>query len=296
MTRILVFGKNGQLATALAKTQFGAQTSPEFNLKFVGSSEFNLIKQVTDIYKYILTVKPIDGVINASAYTDVDKAEIHGAEDAWVLNALAPEQMAKACKALNIPFFHVSTESVFAGVKSTSYKPNSAVSPANFYGLTKLEGEHMVQAVNGIGAIFRTSWVFSNTGHNFVTAIRGVARKHKTIQVVADQMGLPTHASDLANALLDAVRFTLANPYKKFDPVYHIAGGGVPISRFDFARLIVQSAGLKTRVEPITSSQFAAIAPRPKNAVLDTESFTSTFGIDMPDWQIGLKHMFSKTE
>lgn len=290
MTRILVFGKNGQLATALAEVNINAK----FQLKFIGSSEFNLIDQITDIYDFILNSRSIDGVINASAYTDVDKAEMQGSESAWILNALAPEQMAKACKARNIPFFHVSTESVFAGKNSTPYHTTCNETPANFYGFTKLEGERLVRVVNGTGTIFRTSWVFSNTGHNFVKAMLRVAKKYETIQVVGDQTGLPTYAPDLANAILKAIRYTFANPSIKLDQVYHIAGGGTPINRYDFAQLIIQSVGLKTRVEPISSKQFAAIAPRPQHAVLDTGSFTSTFGVDLPDWQIGLKHMLAK--
>jgi len=290
VTRILVFGKNGQLATALAEVNVNAK----FQLKFIGSSEFNLIGQITDIYDYIINIASIDGVINASAYTDVDKAEMQGSENAWILNALAPEQMAKACKARNIPFFHVSTESVFAGKNSTPYLTTSKEIPANFYGFSKLEGERLVQLVNGTGTIFRTSWVFSNTGHNFVKAMLRVAKKYETIQVVEDQTGLPTYAPDLANAILKASRYTFANPSIKLDQVYHIAGGGTPTNRYDFAKLIIQSVGLKTRVEPISSKQFSAIAPRPQYAVLDTGSFTSTFGVDLPDWQIGLKHMLAK--
>jgi len=288
--RILVFGKNGQLATALAEVNGNAK----FQLKFIGSSEFNLIDQITDIYDFILNSRSIDGVINASAYTDVDKAEMQGSESAWTLNALAPKQMAKACKARNIPFFHVSTESVFAGKNSTPYHTTCNETPANFYGFTKLEGERLVQLVNGTGTIFRTSWVFSNTGHNFVKAMLRVAKKYETIQVVDDQTGLPTYAPDLANAMLKAIRYTFANPSMPLDQVYHIAGGGTPTNRYDFAKLIIQSVGLKTRVEPVSSKQFAAIAPRPQYAVLDTGSFTSTFGVDLPDWQIGLKHMLAK--
>jgi len=288
--RILVFGKNGQLATALAEASVGAK----FQLKFIGSSEFNLIDQITDIYNFILNSRSIDGVINASAYTDVDKAEMQGSESAWTLNALAPKQMAKACKARNIPFFHVSTESVFAGKNSTPYHTTCNETPANFYGFTKLEGERLVQLVNGTGTIFRTSWVFSNTGHNFVKAMLRVAKKYETIQVVDDQTGLPTYAPDLANAMLKAIRYTFANPSMPLDQVYHIAGGGTPTNRYNFAKFIIQFVGLKTKVDPISSKQFAAIAPRPQYAVLDTGSFTSTFGVDLPDWQIGLKHMLAK--
>jgi dTDP-4-dehydrorhamnose reductase len=290
VTRILVFGKNGQLATALAE----ANTDANLHLKFISSNEFNLISQISDIYDYIYNFLSIDGVINASAYTDVDKAEIQCPEDSWVLNALVPEQMAMVCNIRNIPFFHVSTESVFDGKSSLAYVPISEVNPANFYGLTKLEGEQLVRAVKGKGAIFRTSWVFSHTGQNFVKAMLSVAKKNKVIQVVDDQIGLPTYAPDLAIALLTAVRNFLGNSSEKFDPVYHIAGGGEPINRYDFAKLIIQLSDLETKVEPISSMQFAAIAPRPKNAVLDTDSFTSTFSVDLPNWQNGLKHMLLK--
>lgn len=290
MTRILVFGKKGQLATALAEACAGT----EFELIFVGSSKFNLINQVSDIYNYIINIASIDGVINASAYTDVDKAEMLGAEPAWILNALAPKHMAKACKARGIPFFHVSTESVFNGNHLAPYRPTDTTNPANFYGLTKLEGERLVRLVCGASYIFRTSWVFSDTGQNFVKSMLRVASKHKTMHVVKDQTGLPTYAPDLAYAVLQAAGKIMTSPSQAFDPVYHIAGGGCTINRYDFAKLILHTAGLKTRVIPISSQQFAAPAPRPKNAGLDSASFTSTFGVDLPDWRIGLKHMLSK--
>ncbi|MCF6292719.1 MAG: dTDP-4-dehydrorhamnose reductase [Robiginitomaculum sp.] len=292
MTRILVFGKNGQLATALA----AASTGTEFKLGFTGSSEFNLIKQVSDIYSYIANYNRVDAVINASAYTNVDKAEMSGAEDAWILNALAPEQMAKACKTLGIPFFHVSTDSVFSGKKPSAYQPDDPVDPVNFYGITKLEGERLIQAVGCNGTIFRTSWVFSKPGHNFVNAMVALADKHRQITVVNDQLGLPIYAPDLAQALLQAAGKTIANPARKFDPIYHIVGGGKPICRYEFAKLIMRTASLETKVAPISSAQFAAPAPRPKNAVLDTRSFTATFKAELPNWRVGLKHMLSKTE
>jgi len=290
VTRILVFGKNGQLATALADVASGT----EFDLEFIGSYEFNLIEQASDIYNYITNFMSIDAVINASAYTDVDKAEMQGAKDAWILNTLAPEQMAKACKVRGIPFFHVSTDSVFNGNKSAAYRPDDAVDPVNFYGLTKLEGERLVRSVGGHNIIFRTSWVFSKTGHNFVNAMLALARKHTHIKVVDDQTGLPIYAPDLAQALLHAAGKIISNPAQATDPVYHIAGGGQSINRYEFAKLIMRTAGLKTQVEPISSAEFDAPAPRPKNAVLDTRSFTSTFGAGIPDWKIGLREMLSK--
>lgn len=289
MTRILVFGKNGQLAQALA--DIAKRT--EHQLAFFGSSEFNLIKQLPDIYRYIVGNNPIDAVINASAYTNVDKAEIQGAEDAWVLNALAPEQMAKACKTLGIPFLHVSTDSVFNGKKAEAYRPDDPVEPANFYGLTKLEGERLIRAVDGTGSIFRTSWVFSKTGHNFVKAMLALAQKHNSINVVDDQFGLPIYAPELAKALLLVLTNLRANPAQNYDPVYHIAGGGHAICRYEFAKTILKTAGLGTHVKPISSIQFAAPAPRPKNAVLDTASFTSTFDVELADWRDGLNTMLS---
>ncbi|MCF6220559.1 MAG: dTDP-4-dehydrorhamnose reductase [Robiginitomaculum sp.] len=292
MTRILVFGKSGQLATALQ----GASTGTDFELEFTSSFEFNLIEHISDIYNYISNYKPIDAVINASAYTNVDKAEMCGAEDAWVLNALAPEQMAKACEARGIPFFHVSTDSVFSGKKTGAYRPNDPLDPVNFYGVTKLEGERLIQQTGCTGTIFRTSWVFSKTGHNFVNAMVTLADKHRQIKVVSDQLGLPVYALDLAQALLQAAGKIIANPAQKFDPVYHIVGGGQAINKYEFAKLIMRTASLETKVAPISSAQFAAPAPRPKNAVLDTRSFTATFKAELPDWRAGLKHMLSKTE
>jgi len=287
VTNILVFGKNGQLATALANTRIGT----EIKLDFIGSFEFNLIEHISDIYRYIINYGQVDAVINASAYTNVDKAEIQGAEHAWILNALAPEQMARACKTRGIPFFHVSTDSIFSGTKTGAYRPDDKADPVNFYGVTKLEGERLIQSVNCAGSIFRTSWVFSDTGHNFVNAMVALADKYPEIKVVNDQLGLPIYAPDLAQALLQATAKMIANPAQKFAPIYHIVGGGKPIFRYEFTKLIMRTAGLQTKIAPISSAQFAAPAPRPANAVLDTRSFTSTFGIILPDWRLGLKQM-----
>lgn len=290
MPRILVFGKNGQLASALAV----AAVSAEYQLAFFGHSEFNLIEQVNGIRDFIGNYDGIDCVINASAYTNVDKAEQADWQAAVKLNTLAVSQMAQACQKKNIPFIHISTESVFDGHKNEAYLPTDKTCPANFYGLTKYLGEDFTHRTGGRNIILRTSWVFANTGHNFVKAILNAASKNKTIQVVDDQIGLPTYAPVLANAVLAVANKMIAEPDAQLDFIYHIAGGGPQIDRSKFAELIIQMTGLSTKVEPISSERFAAPAPRPKNAVLDTESFTSTFDLELPNWQLGLKHMLSR--
>ena len=286
MMRVLVFGKNGQLARALARN---ANIDKNVSLRFVSSSTLDLSTQLSDISTVISNKKNIDAVINAAAYTNLDNAETRDCQKAYALNALAPEQMAKACKTKNIPFVHLSTDCVFGGNKRVPYKPNDKPGPINFYGYSKYEGEKFVRAVGGRSIVFRTSWVFSPEGQNFFGTMLKLAQKNSTINVVDDQIGSPTYADHLARALLHACTTITRNKNRTFAPLYHIAGTGAPVSRYHLAKQIFKMAGLKTDVRPISSTQFAAAAQRPAYCALDSASFERDFGYNLPNWQDGLK-------
>ena len=285
MTRILVFGRNGQLARALAAC--GGSAGVE--IERAGSSEFNLRYHFTDIIDFI-GEKTCHAVINAAAWTDVDAAESGAAEQAWILNALAPAHMARACANKQIPFIHVSTESVFDGRKATPYRPDDPPCPANFYGVSKLEGERAVQSSGAHAAIVRTSWVFADEGKNFISAILAAARKKPQLNVVNDQTGIPTYAPDLARALLALCQNMLDKPQTNQTDILHFTSAGPPVSRFDYARNILKLAGVSTQVLPISSARYGAPAPRPSNAVLgngklDSSALRAMLSARPQDWR-----------
>ncbi len=284
MRNILVFGHSGQLAHCLR--QAGGKKG--FTIQTFGSGEFNLITQQVDIIDFILSRSDCEAVINASAWTNVDAAEFEAAEQAWQINAVAPALMAKACQKRHIPFIHVSTESVFSGQKSGAYQPHDPVRPVNFYGLSKLAGEQAIMEIQGHNLIVRTSWLFSRVGHNFVKSIFKLAKTKPVLQVVNDQTGLPTFAPDLTEALLAAARFLLDTLPTRQTQILHFAGGGTPVSRYEYAREIIKLGKLKCSIQPISSQQFAAPAPRPANAVLDSAAFHAMLGTRPKDWRDGL--------
>ncbi len=292
MPQVLVFGKNGQLAQALARC--GALDG-KVSLKFIGSSQFNLDTQLFDIYKLITKYNNIDAVINAAAYTNVDRAETSGCEQAYRLNALAPEQIAKACNAINIPLLHISTDCVFDGNMRIAYKPKDKASPINFYGQSKLDGEIFIRNNGERNTTFRTSWVFSPQGQNFFGTMLRLAKEKPSISVVNDQIGSPTYADHLAKALLHACQTMIDNPLMRLAPIYHIAGTGTPVSRYEFASKIFETAKLKIKLNPISSDSFGAAAQRPTFCALDTESFEREFDYKLPNWQDGLRQAISQT-
>ncbi len=281
MKNIIVFGKNGQLARILK------QENSDFQLVFIGSNEFNLDTQLSEIYNYILSMQDVEAIINASAFTNVDAAEFESPILAWRLNAEAPAQMAKACYKLNIPFIHISTESVFDGRQNKAYNEKHTPNPVNFYGLSKFAGEKTALKTGANTLIIRTSWLFSKLSQNFLGTMIKLAKSGKKFSVVNDQIGLPTYAPSLAKAI-----FTALQNMPEGQSIYHFAGAGVPVSRYDFAKEIIKHAGLRANMRPVSSEDFGAIAPRPKNATLDSAKFTSMFGQSPMDWKKGLEEIF----
>ncbi len=230
-----------------------------------------------------------DVVINAAAYTAVDRAE-EDAALAHAVNAAAPGAMARSCAALGIPFLHVSTDYVFDGSGSRPWRPDDATGPLGVYGATKLAGEDAVRAAGGPHAILRTSWVFSAHGANFVKTMLRLSETHDALTVVADQIGGPTPAAAIAAALLNMASAMRAG---QGGGTYHF-GGTPDTSWAGFAREIFAQAGRDVAVTDIPTSAYPTPARRPLNSRLDCATLTADFAISPPDWKAGLAEVLKE--
>ncbi|WP_227285682.1 dTDP-4-dehydrorhamnose reductase [Boseongicola sp. H5] len=233
-----------------------------------------------------------DLVINAAAFTDVDGAEEQEAR-AHRINADAPEAMARACAAMNIPFVHISTDYVFDGAGQTARAPDAPVGPLGAYGRSKLAGEEAVRAAGGVHAILRTSWVFDGHGKNFVTTMQRLGASRDRLAIVADQIGGPTPADALAHACLSVGRHLGLAPDD--GGTYHFAGTP-DVSWADFARSIFDVAGLDCDVEDIPTTAYPTPARRPLNSRLDCTRTATIFGLQRPDWRAHLTAYLSSGE
>jgi len=273
---ILVFGRTGQVARELERRR-----PPDVEARFLGREEADLASPGA-CARAIQAAQP-DAVINAAAWTAVDRAEVEEAA-ACVVNGEAPGEMARACAERGIPFLHLSTDYVFGGAGVKPFRPDEEPSPLGAYGRSKLAGEVAVRSAGGCSLILRTSWVVSAHGSNFVKTMLRLGRERETIRVVADQVGGPTPAAAIAEALFTAAR-RLAGGQN--GGIYHFAGAP-DVSWADFARTIMRAAGLACQVEGIPSSDYPTPARRPLNSRLDCASFERDFGVARPDWRTGL--------
>jgi dTDP-4-dehydrorhamnose reductase len=272
--RALVFGQTGQVARELAR-----RCPAEVTARFLGRDQADLM----DPAACAAAIADCDVVINAAAWTAVDKAE---AEEmaATVVNGAAPTAMAARCAALGLPFLHISTDYVFDGGGDAPFHPDHPTAPLGAYGHSKLAGEQGVLAAGGRSLILRTSWVVSAHGANFVKTMLRLGRERDSLNVVADQIGGPTSAAAIADAL-----YTAATAMAQGAPggVHHFAGAP-DTSWAGFARLIMARAELACEIHDIPSSDYPTPAKRPLNSRLDCTSFTAAFGIPRPDWRTGL--------
>jgi dTDP-4-dehydrorhamnose reductase len=223
-------------------------------------------------------------VINAAAWTAVDKAETEEAA-ATVINGEAPAAMARACAARGIPFLHISTDYVFDGSGDSPWRPGDATGPLGAYGRSKFRGEQGVAAAGGPHAILRTSWVFSAHGANFVKTMLRLGKSRDSLSVVADQVGGPTAAADIAAALLTMARAFEAG--RGTSGVFHFSGAP-DVSWADFAREIFRQAGMGTTVTDIGTADYPTPARRPGNSRLDCAALLAAYGIARPDWRESL--------
>lgn len=280
--RVLVTGREGQLARSLAKR--GA-TMPGVRVGPVGRPELDL-ERPDSIAAAIAAASP-DIVVNAAAYTAVDQAE-EESERAFRVNGAAAGEVAAAARRAGARVIQVSTDYVFDGTSEGAYAETAPTSPLGVYGRSKLEGERLVAEANPDHVVLRTAWVYSPYGRNFVKTMLGAAVQRDVLGVVADQRGSPTASDDIADAILVLAAAWRDRPRLGLGGTYHLAGTG-EASWFDFASAIFEEAaghGLPTAaVNPIRTSEWPTRAARPANSVLDSRRFAADFGYRAPHWR-----------
>ncbi|MEL7027768.1 MAG: dTDP-4-dehydrorhamnose reductase, partial [Pseudomonadota bacterium] len=267
---ILQFGATGQVSGELLRAAAGQGVRIEaLTRRAVDLSDVDEVEQA-------IRDANADAVINAAAFTAVDLAE-QDEDEAFAVNAAAPAAMAKACEARCLPFIHLSTDYIFNGRQSAPYLEDDAPDPINVYGRSKLAGEEAVGAFDLDHIILRTSWVYSAMGRNFVKTMLRLGEEHGSVRVVEDQIGAPTAAADIANAVLEIAK-RYGEDVRPPSGVYHFTGAG-RLSWADFAEEIFRAADMSIDVIRIPTSQFPTPAERPANSVLDCSKIERTFGI-----------------
>jgi dTDP-4-dehydrorhamnose reductase len=231
-----------------------------------------------------------DVLVNAAAYTAVDKAEEEEAL-ATIINGEAAGVLAKATANLDVPVIQISTDYVFDGTKSVPYVETDPVAPVNAYGRSKLAGERVVAGANTRHVILRTSWVYDGSGKNFLTTMLRLARTREELGVVADQIGSPSYAPDIADAIVQVARNLLAGRCDEHHGTFHMTGSG-DTSWADFAseifRISAANGGPSARVRGISTDEYPTPAKRPANSRLNCDRLATVHGVRLPGWQDAL--------
>jgi dTDP-4-dehydrorhamnose reductase len=282
MKKILITGGAGQLGSELRDLYQGREDVETF---FVDREELAL-DDIDGIIDGLRNYSP-DIIIHGGAYTAVDRAETE-IEIADKVNHLASGEIAKYCKQYGAKLLAISTDYVFDGNSSTPLDENTAVSPINVYGETKLKGEQAIQANLPDAIIIRTAWVYSAYGHNFVKTMIRLMGERDEISVISDQIGSPTYALDLANAIVNII-----DGKNWVSGTYHFSNEG-EISWYDFAVAIKEIKNLDCSINAIPTSAYPTPARRPKFSLLDKTKIKSTFGVQVPFWKDSLKEMLAK--
>lgn len=275
--KLLVFGTTGQVARELAR-----RCPDGTALRAVGRTEADLTDRAAAAA--VIAAADVNAVVNAAAWTVVDGAEAEP-NTAMAVNAHAPEAMARACAGKGIPLVHVSTDYVFDGRGDQPFTPDHPTAPLGVYGASKLAGEEAIRASGAHHAILRTSWVFSAHGANFVKTMLRLGTEREQLNVVADQVGGPTPAAAIADALFAVARGLVDG---QTGGTYHFAGAP-DVSWAEFAEDIMAAGGRACRIMPIPTSAYPTPARRPFNSRLDCASLLRDFGIARPDWRTAVR-------
>lgn len=270
---ILITGCNGQLGTEMRNL---SALHPAHTYFFTDVQELDITNRAS-VHTYVRD-NNIGVIVNCAAYTNVDKAE-EDEPTARLINAIAVENLATAgCKVI-----HISTDYVFSGNEYMPCKETDSVAPRTAYGRTKYEGEQLLLKANPEAIIFRTAWLYSPYGNNFVKTMLRYGKEKDELRVVYDQIGTPTYAEDLAKAIYTAIEADQWHP-----GIYHFTNEGV-CSWYDFTVEILRQAGVPCRVTPILSAEYQYKTPRPHYSVLDKAKVKTTFGITIPYWTDSLQ-------
>lgn len=285
MTTILLTGKTGQVGRELQCTlaPLGRVVAPDH-----GQMDLTSLDAIRKTFR---ETSP-DIIVNAAAYTAVDRAEAEP-DLAMLVNAIAPGVMAEEARRTNALLVHYSTDYIFDGLHAQPYVEEDVPNPLNAYGRSKLEGERAIAAVNGEFLILRTSWIYSAQPPNFVLSMLTLAREKRELAVVNDQVGSPTWARALASATVDVLRDL--QRARRAGGIYHLSAQGYT-TRFDFARRIFETAAQiapasvrPPALRPITTSEYPLPAARPLNVATSKEKIKRAFGIEIPGWEAQLQ-------
>ena len=278
--KILVTGANGQLGKELKDL---ADVYPDYEFFFLSRSDLS-IHHFELVRTYFNTLHPAY-CINCAAYTAVDRAE-QEKDLAYQVNAEAAGVLAAVCKEKNCKLIHISTDYVFNGEATVPYKEESPTDPQCVYGASKLEGEKQAIQFNPEVIIIRTSWVYSTYGKNFVKTMMKLMQERNELSVVDDQTGSPTYAADLAEVILQII--------SNWQPgIYHFSNDGV-ITWFDFANEIKKITDSKTKINPVSTTEYPTPAKRPAYSVLNKSKLQQTFHVELKDWKQSLARCISK--
>ena len=284
---VLVTGANGQLGKSLQ--DLAPQYSEDFRFIFTDVAELDITQR--DAIREMVKHERVNFIINAAAYTAVDKAESDEAM-AYLLNEKAVGNLAEAAKEADAMLLHISTDYVFDGKSETPYPTDATPNPLSVYGKSKWAGEQAIQHSGCKAVIVRTAWLYSPYGNNFVKTMLRLATTKESIGVVSDQIGCPTLAADLAGLL---IRILQHSDHLQGVSIYHFANQG-KISWYDFAceimRLAEKEMGKRCQVNPITTAEYPTAATRPNFSLFDLSKTTKDFNLDIPDWKESLEKAF----
>jgi len=287
--KILITGAYGQLGNEIKVL---SENFRDWDFIFTDVDSLDITNE-NAVVEFFQQKRP-DFVVNCAAYTAVDKAETDK-ETAFNINAAAPGNLAKAAKLVSAKIIHISTDYVFDGNSFLPLTEEKQENPTGVYGKTKLEGEQNCIKENPEAVIIRTSWLYSSFGNNFAKTMLRLGKEREALNVVYDQVGTPTYAADLANAILFIIKISAKDPVKFVPGIYHYSNEGVA-SWFDFSKAIFEVSGLKCKVFPVLSEEFPSPTKRPSYSVLNKSKIKNTFAIEIPYWRDSLKVCIDKME
>jgi dTDP-4-dehydrorhamnose reductase len=305
--KIFLIGKTGQVGGELLRLLPSQGEVVAFDHQHLDLAKPGEIRRLIREFQPAL-------IVNAAAYTSVDRAEADEAA-AWAVNAEGPLVLAEEAKRLGAALIHYSTDHVFDGSKCTPYEEIDPTDPINAYGRTKLAGEKAIREVGVAHLIFRTEWVYATRGRNFLLTILKLATQREELRIVSDQIGAPTSSLEIARATVRILAqinepHTRRSPWTNFTGTYHMTAAG-ETSWHNFAKTILEEASqvkcapawfaeatsgkplIARRIIPIPSDEYHALAQRPSYSVLSNARLTAAFGVQLPDWRLQLKSLFA---
>lgn len=285
---ILVTGSTGQLGQSI---QSIAACYPHYDFVFANRQQLDLsnVTGITDFFEH----QTFDIIINCAAHTAVDKAELEP-ELANQINHLAVQKLAGIVKQHSSKLIHISTDYVFNGQQYRPYLETDIAAPHSVYGKTKLDGEQVIQDLLETNAIIiRTSWIYSIYGNNFVKTMLKLGHEVDSLNIIFDQVGTPTYAKDLADAIMSTVQSPVFNQIEFATDIVHFSNEGV-CSWYDFAKTIFELTNIQCEVSPIESKDYPAPAKRPHYSVLNNAKIKKVYNLTIPYWKDSLKHCLAE--